>query len=1133
MSKVNKEFFMKKCMGLLHDPIGKTLYHFFEKSNNKLSILEELKTDYGKLYEWTLNGFLKDEKIKVISKIDINTWKDIKKSIDQNISSKYRFFEHTFGNEKYYGDFKENGKEVIGFYNIFSDTIATESLETAVEFINKEKEFYEKQIFSRIPYCSENEQDWREFYLYLWTILDLFYLANTKIPIPEDTRSPITDIIDHLYAWATMFNLESGGHYVLVDFAGIQSFLEKSRKVSDLWSSSWLISMFAWKVIEPFLLYYGPDILIKPTARTNPIWLLTVFNYFKDIGKNEYIGTIWEYFKNWIGENDAKKLIHYNNGYISAGKILTRTALIPASLTLIIPELDKEDIINIIEIFKAINFLSNERFEDFEDFKKTLDTLKDFEEILSKVFDYMIKKLWKEFVNSVYKIFDIGYIKFIPSEDSYFYLFDEEKINNIIKDQVSNKPPFVVRVLTEKINSYNDLLNNLGSSLEIENKDEKFEDSIYLRVNKKLIEESQAVTSYNPYFFEPTIKNKPLSEYVYENNNVKTPGFRFCSVCGLNPAIIDSKMIQPTSEKDDDDKDRIRLFFKENERFCPYCFLKRLFVYNLSRQISHFSFKLFFKNIYFETDYHYIPKTVVSYALAEVVECISKLDDNSTKYLLKIIQEKGENIKQIDKKKVENYLKKRLLKKDINGLFNDENKLKIVYWMYKQFDDKKKLEKLKIDKEDYKLQAIEEYYNNPIFVYGYADNDYMGAIFEKRYDGAFRVKKENIKDPDNQKIKLEDSLIYNNVMNLIENGYGIDGKKVELVYIKGKHKMEYEEVKNVIKNKKEFWYNFSIEEWMEISRIIMINTIKELLTIDNEKDLNAHVIYAGGDDLVFICSRDSLIKLVEITRKIYSQGFYEKNSGRLGFYLFNNKSNIPTLGLAGRSYSIVLTHPKTPLFTVISTARSQEKSIKKGKAFAFLINNNEIKIKRKDLMILTYLSRCGSLKYSVLPFRLLDSNEKKDAIKYSFDIPEKIIKIYQKYFKHKFNKEKIAIITKTGSNKMLSNEIYRDIIVYLSLSSTSSSNDKSKILTEFLEEKFSKSNNIKRIFPFATLDKYIKEPEEILPINVFLVNYNDKKKVTKKEIKNGSPIVLEMFKTFIILSNSKIYSIKCGDKDDN
>lgn len=1123
MTRLGPEFFKKKCMGLLHDPVAKTLYHFFDNEKNRLEELEELKNKYGNLYEWTLNRFL--------SKIGENRWYNIKSNIDQKISDNYRFFKHlTDEKRKYYGDFKKGNYFVFGFYNIFSDTLVVENLDEAAKFIKSEKDFYDKNVFSKIPY-SDNEEDWRNFYLYLWTVLDLFYLANTKIPIPEDTRSPVTDIIDHLYAWASMFNIEQGGYYVLIDFAGIQSFLEKSRKVSDLWSSSWLISMFAWKVVEPFLIYYGPDVLIKPTARTNPMWLLTLFNYFKKKEEFEYIGIIYKYLESWLGSS-VKKIIKYDdkNDDIIVGKILTRTALIPASLTLIIPRIDQHDAEQIINIFYG-----NEN-NDFVCDKN------DPEEILNQLFDHMIRELWNNFVQKIVEVtiksekvtFDSD-----NSSDTYFKLFNENIIKNIIANQVSKKPPFAIRVIAEKINDYKELLDKLGTSLEIEKNLEK--NTIYLRLNKRLIEESQAVTKYNPYFFEPTIEGKPVTDLIYNDKSVKTPGFRFCSVCGLNPAIVESEMV---SIKSDEDNNLKTLFFKKNEKLCPYCLIKRLFVLGLI-DINKDILNLFFGSAMVNIDYFSIPKTVVSYALAEVVNLVLELKGNDIKKLSDVF---GTNNLEKNKEQLFNYLKKRLLKEEIvRKLESDEEKLKLIYCMYKQFDNaEESMKKISFDKDkdiSNELIAIKEYYNNPVFAYGYADNDYMGAIFEKRYDTAFRVKKENVKDLENRKIKLEDSIVLENLLKLIDNGYNLNDENINLVYSIGRNGTElfFEEVKEIIMEKKDFWKKFSIEEWMEISRAIVINTIKELITID-EKDLNAHIIYAGGDDLVFVCSRNDLMKLVEITRKIYSQGLYDGEGGQLGFYTFNKKSNVPTLGMAGRSYSIVLSHPKNPLFSVINTARNQEKKLKKGKAFAIVLNE-EIKVKRKDVMILSYLTRSGSCKFSVLPFRLLDSlDDEQEAIRYSFDIPEKTINFFKKYFKYyrQSNTEKEdedPFFTKTSAHKLLSNEIYRDII------KTACFEKKERVLTNFLKSKLMNAKNEKRceklekIFEndikLDTFDKYLKNPKNNLPINIFLVNYSDKKKISRDDIKNGSPLIMEMLKLFVIFSLARIYYIDNGDRNDN
>jgi CRISPR-associated protein Cmr2 len=112
----------------------------------------------------------------------------------------------------------------------------------------------------------------------------MFYEKVVSSPSPADTRTPTHTVFDHLYACAAVINwlcsdaiakkeeLHPRGLLVRVDLAGVQDFIGASRKLRDLWFSSWLASSLLFKTIEELIEHIGPDILIRPTARHNPFY---------------------------------------------------------------------------------------------------------------------------------------------------------------------------------------------------------------------------------------------------------------------------------------------------------------------------------------------------------------------------------------------------------------------------------------------------------------------------------------------------------------------------------------------------------------------------------------------------------------------------------------------------------------------------------------------------------------------------------------------------------------------------------------------------------------------------------------------------------------------------------------------
>ena len=63
---------------------------------------------------------------------------------------------------------------------------------------------------------------------------------------------------------------EPNGYLAEVDLAGVQSWIRESRRLRDLWASSWLASLLAWKAVEWLVDEYGPGVLVQPPARLHP-----------------------------------------------------------------------------------------------------------------------------------------------------------------------------------------------------------------------------------------------------------------------------------------------------------------------------------------------------------------------------------------------------------------------------------------------------------------------------------------------------------------------------------------------------------------------------------------------------------------------------------------------------------------------------------------------------------------------------------------------------------------------------------------------------------------------------------------------------------------------------------------------
>jgi CRISPR-associated protein Cmr2 len=122
----------------------------------------------------------------------------------------------------------------------------------------------------------------REVSIYnaLYILLEASWYAEGLPPALADTRVPTHTVFDHLYATATAVNMTiptvgggdkpPGGFLVVVDYPGVQAFVNSGRKTGDLWAASWLLSNLLWSTASYFGLMYGYDVIVSPTSRLNP-----------------------------------------------------------------------------------------------------------------------------------------------------------------------------------------------------------------------------------------------------------------------------------------------------------------------------------------------------------------------------------------------------------------------------------------------------------------------------------------------------------------------------------------------------------------------------------------------------------------------------------------------------------------------------------------------------------------------------------------------------------------------------------------------------------------------------------------------------------------------------------------------
>ena len=117
--------------------------------------------------------------------------------------------------------------------------------------------------------------DPKKTYYTIWRLLP--FLDEKYTDLPAETRMPDHTIWDHLDITSALVpTIESGAALLAFKVAPVQEFIEKSRKASDLWAGSHILSYLVFKALIAVVEECGPDAVIFPNLREQPLmdhWL--------------------------------------------------------------------------------------------------------------------------------------------------------------------------------------------------------------------------------------------------------------------------------------------------------------------------------------------------------------------------------------------------------------------------------------------------------------------------------------------------------------------------------------------------------------------------------------------------------------------------------------------------------------------------------------------------------------------------------------------------------------------------------------------------------------------------------------------------------------------------------------------
>jgi len=390
-----------KLKALLHDP------------PYKACVLRE----HEEKAEELLNYILPDERIKD---------RDVEDA-DQLASAQSRIIvKPNFQGEQKKGNFESASQvnyEECFFIDIFSKK---------KEDIQSPDEGKVKDLFKKLRSLDFRDQEERAkfIFLFLWRFYPEIFPEINKHP--ADTRAPNHSIYDHLVQTSAIVSALPKPAFLLFTIGPVQSFISKSRKTSDLWAGSYMLSYLIWESMKPLVEELGPDVIIFPNLLGQPLldrWLCeekfevrTNSETFKNILNNIFKDEEW--FKKFV-----------DNAYLEEKLTI---ANLPNRFLAVIPYDNGKNLAQYCEgIFKSkLKYLAQKVNEKVKSYSQNSNLENDIEKHLLSYFQvYWVILPWV----SNPEITDLGII-YSPRDalNDYKELFGESELYETVKGIVEH-----------------------------------------------------------------------------------------------------------------------------------------------------------------------------------------------------------------------------------------------------------------------------------------------------------------------------------------------------------------------------------------------------------------------------------------------------------------------------------------------------------------------------------------------------------------------------------------------------------------------------------------------------------------------------------------------------------------------
>ena len=844
-------------------------------------------------------------------------------------------------------------------------------------------------------------------YFTLYALYELIWIYHNLPISPSDTRMPTHSVFDHNYATATAINFFIAsqsempeGLVITIDIPGVQEYISASRKLRDLRISSYLVSLIAWKTVEEFVNLYGPDILIIPTARFNPFFYTYLLGILKkEIKDTKKLKDIFKFMKlkiNIAGEPSEIEILSED--------MFPRFSVIPPTITFVLPPIQylakDEEFIQLMKKY-GIDELNKEKLK----------------ELVKRIFEKIWLRIYEVVKESANKI-----------NNERFRLI-KNIINNLdsIKDKYNfEKPPFDLRIIIIDIK---DDITSKGISDNL-----KIYETIFDKINIEL-------SKFKHLKVDPFIKTN-LTELTtkiykeedeYKNLLPSDRAFDYCTVCGRLPAVLnvsDKKVVMYNLPEPESKLDEIfEPYFAENEKFCPYCLIKRVITIPIELDKERTIFESILNELFNKLDFKFdirVPSLadISTYEFKEkILDAIP--DRIPLSEINKIEEIVGEDIKTEEFEKIRfkpihyawKYPEKTSDK--LNRKIADERTKAILETVFLRKESEMIF--LKNNERKRKWSNFAKDYGINIspgtyYVLIRSDADNMGKIvsgeaflplsLDLNYDEREKIRKDCLKE------YLKKSYNLQNIISERE----LENKLATLI-----NSMN---INSVIS----FSYHSSV------SKSLMINSL-----IDNAivEKFDGFTIYAGGDDLLVISPVSQALEIVKFTSKSFQNGNHN------GFYQIGTNYFIPAL-LTGRSYVMYIAHYMYPMYAIINSSNRYLDEFSKESKWSISGKEYQSKCGRsssltKNSLTLVYSPR-GSETYAVLPLYMLDKlrmDKQSDKYENILDILNEIIEdlINEKYSTRliyslieKENLKTWDILMTKNKNDFLKEDIIKNVV---------------------------------------------------------------------------------------------------------